>query len=111
MPGVAANLSALNAFSVGVQGVAYNIANINTDGFRPVSVRYRSGSPADLGVWPVVTRPLPVADGEGEPLPFSRTDPAREMVNLIVSQRSFEANAAVILAVDEMLGVLVDLRV
>jgi flagellar basal-body rod protein FlgC len=109
------SLSALNAFSVGVQGTAYNVANVSTAGFRPVSVRYQSGRPADIGVEPVVTRPRPpAAELTGRmqgSLPFSRTDPAREMVNLIVNQRSFAANAVVVRTVDEMLGVLLDLRV
>ncbi|MDR2075714.1 MAG: flagellar biosynthesis protein FlgG [Desulfovibrio sp.] len=115
MPGLSTSLSALNAFSVGVQGTAYNIANVSTDGFRPVSVRYRSGRPADFGVEPVITRPRPMPDElvgrTPGPLPFSRTDVAREMTHLMVNQRSFEANAAVVRSVDEMLGVLVDLRV
>ena len=49
MVSIHTGLSALNAFATGVQGTAYNIANINTAGFQPVSVDYRSGRPADQG--------------------------------------------------------------
>ena len=45
MVSIHTGLSALNAFATGVQGTAYNIANINTAGFQPVSVDYISGRP------------------------------------------------------------------
>jgi len=150
--GLGHTLSALGAFSVGVQGTAYNVANINTDGFRPVSVHYQTG-PAEQGVRPVVTREKPfpgevpafarawdnlsAGQPEGQsdtqavgkddapgvaPMPSflfgltgpagpSHVDMAREMVNLTVNQRSFEANATVIRTTDEMLGTVIDLKV
>ncbi len=105
-------LSAMSAFATGVQGSAYNIANISTDNFQPVAVHYQSGRPAgqtEQGVRPVVTRPEPVpANALAQP---SHTDLARETVNLIINQRGFEANAAVVRTTDAMLGVLIDLRV
>lgn len=107
-------LSALNAFATGVQGTAYNIANVNTGGFQPVSVRYQSGKPADQGVRPIVSRPAPDAapaertDGLAA---LSRVDESREMTSLMTNQRSFEANAAVIRASDAMIGTLIDLKV
>lgn len=108
-------LSALNAFATGVHGAAYNIANVNTDGFQPVSVRYQSDRPADQGVRPVVSRPSPEAAASASSavsvLPVSHVDEAREMVNLMANQRAFEANAVVIRASDEMIGTLIDIRV
>lgn len=105
------SLSALNSFATGVQGTAYNIANVNTASFQPVSVRYQSGRPADQGVHPVITRPAPdIVSGE-QAAPFSHVDVAREMTNLITNQRAFEANATFIRTGDELLGVLVDLKV
>lgn len=108
-------LSALNAFTTGVQGTAYNIANVNTAGFQPVSVRYQSGRPADQGVRPLVTRPAADAAVSAVPAgpfpPVSHVDEAREMINLTLNQRSFEANAAVIRASDELIGILIDLKV
>ena len=94
MVSIHTGLSALNAFATGVQGTAYNIANINTAGFQPVSVDYRSGRPADHGVRPV-----------------SHVNEAREMTKLIVNQRSFEANAVVIRASDDLIGTLIDLKI
>lgn len=104
-------LGALNAFATGVRGTAYNIANGNTDGFQPVSVRYQSGRPADQGVDPAVTRPATEAAAPASPFPVSHVDEAREMVNLTLNQRSFEANAVVIRASDELIGTLIDLKV
>lgn len=105
------SLSALNSFATGVQGTAYNLANVNTASFQPVSVRYQSGRPADLGVRPIVTRPAPDVLAGEQAAPYSHVDVAREMTNLIINQRSFEANTAVIRTGDELLGVLVDLKV
>jgi flagellar basal-body rod protein FlgG len=41
----------------------------------------------------------------------ANVDPAREMVNLILGQRGFEANLKVIRTADEMLGLAVDIKV
>lgn len=106
-------LSAMNAFATGVQGTAYNIANVNTGGFQPVAVRYQSGKPADQGVRPVVTRPAPdpAPASQTAPPAVSHVDESREMTNLMVNQRSFEANAAVVRTSDDLLGTLIDLKV
>lgn len=107
--------SAMNAFATGVHGTAYNIANISTGGFQPVSVRYQSG-PNEQGVTPIVTRAKPptnTADNVtiSTKMGISNVDPAREMVNLTTNQRAFEANSTVIRASDEMIGTLIDIRV
>ena len=116
MVSIHTGLSALNAFATGVQGTAYNIANINTAGFQPVSVDYRSGRPADHGVRPVVTRPpadttVSATPAAGQSVPVSHVNEAREMTKLIVNQRSFEANAVVIRASDDLIGTLIDLKI
>ena len=115
MVSIHTGLSALNAFATGVQGTAYNIANINTAGFQPVSVDYRSGRPADHGVRPVVNRPpadtTVSATPAGQSLPVSHVNEAREMTKLIVNQRSFEANAVVIRTSDDLIGTLIDLKI
>ena len=100
MVSIHTGLSALNAFATGVQGTAYNIANINTD----------------QGVRPVVTRPpadttVSATPAAGQSLPVSHVNEAREMTKLIVNQRSFEANAVVIRASDDLIGTLIDLKI
>ncbi len=110
------SLSAMDAFSTGLHGAAYNIANVNTDGFNPVAVHYRSGSPDDQGVRAVVTRPgaqgdavdlSPEAMAAVNP---SNTDVAREMTHMMADQRAFEANAAVIRTYDEVAGTVLDIK-
>lgn len=108
-------LSALNAFSTGVHGSAYNLANLNTAGFNPVSVHYSSGPLSshglETGVHPVVSRTVSSTTPTTQAFQPSHTDLAREMVNLTVNQNAFDANAQVIRASDEMLGTLVDMIV
>lgn len=123
--------SAMDAFATGVQGNAYNIANVNTNGFDPVAVRYQSGSAAgenprlEQGVQAIVTRPgndgltgssatqadtatfSPEAMALANP---SNTDVAREMTSMIANQRAFEANAATIPTQDQMLGTIINIK-
>ena len=109
------SLSAMNAFSTCVHGSAYFLASVNTAGFIPVAVHYASGPPSssgtETGVRPVVSRPVSAPAETGRVFGPSRTDVAREMVNLSVNQNAFDANAQVIRASDEMLGTLVDMIV
>ena len=97
------SLSAMNAFSTGVHGSAYNLANVNSGP--------SSSSGTETGVRPVVSRPVSAPAETGRVFGPSRTDVAREMVNLSVNQNAFDANAQVIRASDEMLGTLVDMIV
>ncbi len=111
--GMESAASAMNAFGTGLQGSAYNLANVNTDNFKPVEVNYRSG-PNDQGVVAQVSRPgFNVNDtvslsGTASP---SETDVAREMVGMISDQRAYEANAQVISTADAMAGTVLDLKV
>ncbi len=119
-------LSALQAFGTGMQGTAYNVANVNTDKFQPVAVNYQSGSPADQGVRALVSRPEPVAQETDAPtqaspealqsaywarLPQSNTELSREFTNMILDERSFEANTVSIRTGDEMLGAVLDMKI
>ena len=109
------SLSAMHALSTGVHGTAYNLENLNTAGFNPVSVHYSSGPRSshglETGVRPVVSRTVPPMAETTRVFQPSRTDLAREMVNLAVNQNAFDANAQVIRASDELLGGLVDVFV
>ena len=105
------SLSAMNAFSTGVHGSAYNLANVNTAGFNPVAVHYASGPSSSSGTETGLSRPVSAPAETGRVFGPSRTDVAREMVNLSVNQNAFDANAQVIRASDEMLGTLVDMIV
>ena len=124
------NASALSAFGSGMQVTAHNIANVSTRDYEAQSYSYMSG-PADQGVEFVPPRgdlyqdvmPWP----EGRPYPsgesymdsyginadyiYNTVDIPRETVNMINTQRAYEANAATIRTVEEMNGTLLNMVV
>lgn len=117
--------SAMDAFSTGMNAVAHNIANVNTAGFEPLSVRYATGARGEgvqLGsVRTTESSPLGGDEsaftefGTGTLLPPEAenpggTDVAREFTTMISTERAFEANAAAVGTWDEMLGTLLDAR-
>ena len=135
------SVSALDAFATGMQAIAHNIANVNTEGFQPQAVYY-SSLPPYMGVQvgditgpgrdavamrlpepEILTAPVPDPQfGVLPPPPDhltsfmppewlnpSQTSLEREMVNMIIVQRAYEANAAPIRTWDEMTGTLVNL--
>jgi len=133
-------VSALDAFATGMQAIAHNIANINTEGFQPQAVYYASlppymgvqvgnitGGPETVSVLPpepkVLTAPVPEQQlGVLPPPPDdltsflppewltpSQTSLEREMANMIMTQRAFEANVVPIQTWDEMTGTLINL--
>ena len=109
------NADAMQVASVGVAVAANNIANMNTGGFHSSSVHYMTG-PDDRGVilGEVCENPHPgplrsAWYGETGPVEGSNTDIAREMVNLIVGQHMYQANAVPITVYNEMIGVVVDI--
>ena len=114
------NASALNAFGSGMQAIAHNIANTSTRDFEPQTYTYMSG-PAEQSVVFV-----PKAGFDQSLDPPSYPDPSlgywtddinnsvdlpREMVNMITTQRAFEANARTITTMEDMSGVLLDMVV
>ena len=135
------SVSALDAFATGMQAVAHNIANINTEGFQPQAVYY-SSLPPYMGVQvgditgpgreavsmslpepQVLAAPVPEQQiGQLPPPPDdltsflppawlnpSQTSLEREMTNMIIVQRAYEANVVPIRTWDEMTGTLVNL--
>ncbi len=96
-------LSALGRHAQGVQVVAHNVANVNTDGFR--SLRFNPGTgntqsrfdPIDSG-WTDSDEPPP-----------SDVDLAREFVDLKRFEIGYRANATVLMVANRMQGELLDL--
>ncbi len=123
---LAASLSALDAYALSQQVTANNLANMNTEEFRASrvtledvanqggvavqEVRETSDAPPLvpsqrlLEVQGQVVQEQACVEG-------SNTDVAREMVNLMVNQRAFEANAAAVRVQDEMVGTVLDISV
>ncbi len=103
----------MNAFGVSAQVTANNVANVNTDDFQASRTNLETG-PDDNGVR---VASIQKDTTPGSPLPetgptgatrTSNTDIGREMVNLGVTQRGYEANAKVIRTQDEMVGYLLN---
>ena len=127
------NLSALNAYGNGLNVVAHNLANMNTAGYEARSFAYGAG-PAGTVEVQVAPPNAGLPEGFGQDrvtlsggleasgqaggrltLPYTNTvDVSREMVNMIVAQRGFEANTVAIAARADMgdaaLGLVVDRR-
>lgn len=120
-------LTALGAFGLGAQSAAHNLANVLTEGFKAGRVTYADlpGSSGARAVGPqrLETQGPLIPHGPGLPpgrsLPAglegfaegSTTDLAREMVNLLVTSRAYQANAKVASTVEAMLGAVVNLKV
>jgi flagellar basal-body rod protein FlgC len=133
------SVSALDAFATGMQAIAHNIANVSTEGFQPQAVYYSSLPPymgVQVGditgpesvpmlapEQQVVTAPVPEPhigmlppppDHLTSTLPSewmnpSQTSLEREMANMVIVQRAYEANTAPVRAWDEMTGTLLNL--
>jgi len=107
-------LSGLLAFQKKIGVTANNLANVNTDGFKKSRVILAESQPQ--GVQAEIERvstPGPMAleqTQEGESLvEKSNVDVGEEMVNLILGQRSYEANLRTVKAEDERLESLLDI--
>jgi len=99
-------LSGLQSFQRAVDVTANNIANANTDGFRPQTALFRESTPAGTGVTLSTAR----APGSADPTAPSGTDLTNEVVNLTVYRTGFQASAKVIKTADDLLGSLLDTR-
>lgn len=113
--GIYSSLSALFGFQKKVDAIAHNTANVNTDGFKHSQVHLEESAP--LGVkatvrtidtpGPTVLEQTP----EGQQLvEKSNVDLSREIPNLMMSRRFYQANLKTIKVEDEMLGSLLDIK-
>lgn len=121
-------ISALNAFSVGMQVTANNIANISTDEFhssRATFAEAEGSSGVRVASIQEHTQPggftqrlHPMENPETgnmesayNTVEGSNTDLIRESVSMLTYQRGFEANAAVVRSQDQMTGTLLNMVV
>ncbi len=108
------SISALNAFGTGISVKANNIANSNSENFKKSRAVYVEGENGEVKteirkVGQESELPsLTATDANTEPQP-SNVDLAEEIPGMIVDQRGFEANLAVIKTKDEMLGSVLDI--
>lgn len=95
-----AGLSGMNANQKALAFEANNVANMNTEGFRPTQAVFEEASPGGSGVrLSAEGRSLAAADG---------TDLARSLTNSLMYKLGFDLAAKVVQAADERLGTLID---
>ncbi|MHC4871764.1 MAG: flagellar basal body rod C-terminal domain-containing protein [Planctomycetota bacterium] len=107
-------VSALNALSQRHAVHANNVANVNTDEFNKGRTLAQEQTPYGVSntFETVDTQgPLRVENVSGTEavIEGSNVELAEEMPNDMVTQRSFEANAAMVRTEDEMLGTILDM--
>lgn len=95
------NISSLQSNQIFMNTTANNIANVNTDGFRPSDTRV-SGGHKNLSTQARVT------DESG--LQKSQTKLTKEIPNQIIAEEVSSVNMSAIKTQDEMIGSLLDLK-
>jgi len=99
---ISTNVSSIQANQVMLDANANNIANVNTDGFRPTDVKVSNPSEGALQA------NLRVADDNG--LTKSQTDLSKELPDQIVGEKVAAVNVTAIRTQDEMMGSLLDIK-
>ncbi len=119
---------AMNAFSTSVAVTANNLANVNTDGFKASRIDFETGPDGegvrvssiteDTSAGPMKEEVVTTEDTETgrveterELVEGSNTDVATEMVNLMVNENAYGANAEVVRTEDEMAQTVLDMKV
>ena len=95
------NVSSVQAHQTMLNTSANNIANVNSDGFRPSDTRISDNSKS-------VSASNTVADDNGSTK--SQTDLAKEIPDQMVAQDATAANVSAIKTQDEMFGTLLDIK-
>ncbi|RLL48980.1 hypothetical protein D8Y20_13430 [Mariprofundus sp. EBB-1] len=100
---VNANIAAINNASKTQEVSANNIANVNSNDFK-ASRAVQSGD--QLNISPEARAAMQNTKGES----ISTTDPAQDMVQMSVNQRSVEANVAAIKTQEDMQQALLAIK-
>lgn len=95
------NVSSIQAHQTMLNANANNVANVNTDGFRPSDTRMSENSGS-------VSANVRLTDDNGSSR--SQTDLAKEIPNQIIAQDVTAVNVQAIKTQDEMLGSLLDIK-
>lgn len=91
---------------------AHNVANVNTDGFKPPRAPVQSGGSEKPGAGDGGDR-VEIGSRSGQ---VAGTEPpdvdlAKEMIDLIISERTHQANVKTTQVSDEMIRQLIDLKI
>ena len=99
---ISSNLSALQANQVFMNNNADNIANVNSDGFKPLDTQFTDDSNGN------VTANTRLSNDNGSPK--SQTNLTKEIPDQITISDSVGANVNAIKTQDEMFGTLLDIK-
>ena len=114
IPSVNSAISALQAYRTKLGGTAENIANVNTDEFKKSRATLKEGVNGDVQVdiKRVNTPGRPYQKREGDQLiekEGSNVNLEEEVPEMMVIQRTYEANLKVLQTQDRMLGTLMEI--
>ena len=113
--GVAASLSALQAYGTRMASTGNNIANMNTEGFKKGRVLLSDQQPQGVRVRnEKVNTPGPQVMEEtpngAEMIEQSNVDLSEELPEMMLNQHAFSANLKTLQAADEMTRSLLDIK-
>ena len=91
-------LSALNAFSTGLNVTANNIANMNTTGFKPSSAVMNEGDNGGVKVT--------LSQSQN-----AEVDPAKEMIDMLIEKNAIQLNVKSLETEDQVYKSLIDMKV
>ena len=109
-------LSALRAFGTKMGVTAHNIANIETEDFKKSRAVLKEGVNSDVLVEinridspgsQIVTYS---SDGQMTEKEMSNVEPADEVIEIMLTQRGYEANLSTLKTLDEVLGSIIDIK-
>ena len=114
IPSVNSAISALQAYKSKLRVTANNIANVNTDEFKKSRATLREGNSGgvEVNVHRVNTPGLPYKEFEGDQLTEKESSNVileEEIPQMMVTQRTYEANLKVLQTQNEMLGSVLDI--
>jgi len=110
--GISASLSALFAFGTKLSGIAHNVANSDTNGFKKTTATIKEDS---LGL-PQVNlmksdSPGAIVQVEGLLKETSNVDLAEEFPQMMIAQRGYEANIKALKVQDDVLKSTLDVLI
>ncbi len=114
IPSVNSTLSALQGYKNSMGITANNIANVNTEGFKKSRAIMKEGANGNVEVEAnkVDTPGHRYQELEGDQMVAKETSNVNleeELPDLMVTQRTFEANLKVLQTQDKMLGTMLDI--
>ena len=114
IPSVNSTLSALQAYRKSMRVTANNIANVNTDEFKKNRASLKEGinGSVEVEVSKVNTPGHRYKEFDGDQMvekETSNVDLAKEIPDLMITQRTYQANLKVLQTRDKMLGTTLDI--